>query len=169
MADITHGTWVKDGKAVDAVYQNGIKVYGRNLLIGTSEDELSGKAYAFADYQISGGLQPGTTYTLSGWARVDQTAMDNQQRVFVCAYTSDWLWSGWLNIDGSLTEKYNTVTFTTPSGKPFNPTVTVYLSHPNGDSSKDPISGMGYISKLKLEKGSIATPWTPAPEDIGVK
>lgn len=144
---------------------NGMKIGGRNLLIGTSEDEKSGKAYVFADYQISGGLQPNETYTLSGWARVDQTAMDNQQHVFVCAYTSDWSWTGWLSIDGSLTEKYNTVTFTTPSGEPFNPTVTVYLSHPNGDSSKDPISGTGYISKLKLEKGNVATDWVPAPED----
>ncbi|MDO7795008.1 DUF7013 family protein [Lactiplantibacillus plantarum] len=35
MADITHGTWIKDGKAVDAVYQSGVKVYGRNLLKNT--------------------------------------------------------------------------------------------------------------------------------------
>lgn len=145
---------------------NGIQIGGRNLLIGTSENEVSGKSYNFANYQISGGLQPGTTYTLSGRARVDQTAMDNQQYLFVCAFTSDWSWVGQLNFDGSLTGKYNTTTFTTPSGKPFNPAVTVYLSHPNGDSSKDSISGMGYISKLKLEKGNMATDWTPAPEDI---
>lgn len=139
---------------------------GRNLLIGTSKDELSGKSYWFQDYQISGGLQPGTTYTLSGWARVDQTAMNNQQHVFVYAYTSNWSWGGMLNIDGSLTEKYNTVTFTTPSGEQqFNPNVSVYLSHPNGDSSKDSISGTGYISKLMLEEGNIAHPWSPAPED----
>lgn len=36
MADITHGTWIKDGKAVDTVYQSGVKVYGRNLLINTT-------------------------------------------------------------------------------------------------------------------------------------
>lgn len=169
MPTINGRACVANGTPVDKVFSNGRQVYGRNLLTGTSEDESSGKTYVLADYQISGGLQPNKTYTLSGWARVDQTAMDNQQHVFVCAYTSDWSWSGWLVINGSLTEKYNTVTFTTSSGKIFNPTVTVYLSHPNGDSSKDPISGMGYISKLKLEKGSVATPWTPAPEDVGVK
>lgn len=37
MADITHGTWIKDGTPVDDVYQNGVKVYGRNLVAGTSE------------------------------------------------------------------------------------------------------------------------------------
>lgn len=36
MADITHGTWIKDGKAVDAVFSNGKQVYGRNLLTNTS-------------------------------------------------------------------------------------------------------------------------------------
>ncbi|AYH92122.1 hypothetical protein [Lactobacillus phage Dionysus] len=30
MADITHGTWIKDGKAVDKVFSNGRQVYGRN-------------------------------------------------------------------------------------------------------------------------------------------
>lgn len=140
---------------------------GVNLLTGTSEDELSGKSYWNRGYQISGGLQPGTTYTLSGWARVDQTAMDNQQHVFVCAYTSNWSWSASLNIDGSLTAKYNTVTFTTPSGEQqFNPFVDFYLSHPNGDSSKDSISGTGYISKLMLEKGTVAHDWSPAPADL---
>lgn len=138
---------------------------GTNLLTGTSEDESSGKSYLFTDYQISGGLQPGTTYTLSGWARLDQKAMDNQQHVFICAYTSDWSWVGQLNIDGSLTRKHNKVTFTTPNGIPFNLGVTVYLSHPNNDSSKDSISGTGYISKIKLEKGSLATDWCPNPAD----
>ena len=139
-------------------------VVGPNLLTGTSDAESSGKSYDFKYYQISGGLQPGTTYTLSGWARVDQKAMDNQQHVFVCAYTNNWSWYSFLNINPSLTEQYNKITFTTPSGnQQFNPVVTIYLSHPNGkgDSSEDSISGTGYISKLKLEKGSVATPYSP--------
>ncbi|MCC4346959.1 chromosome partitioning protein ParA [Limosilactobacillus reuteri] len=144
---------------------NGMKIGGRNLLIGTSTDEKSGKSYNFADYQISGGLKPNTTYTLSGWARVDQKAIDNNQNVFVCAYSDDWQWSIWLNITKSLTSQYGKVTFTTPSGKELRNNVTVYLSHPNGDSSQDSSSGQGFISKLKLEEGNVATDWTPAPED----
>lgn len=35
MADITHGTWIKDGKAVDNVFSDGKQVYSRNLLTGT--------------------------------------------------------------------------------------------------------------------------------------
>lgn len=144
-------------------------VGGRNLLIGTSEDEVSGKSYEFADYQISGGLQPGTTYTLSGWARVDQTAMDHKQWVFIDVYSEDWSWSSQLNISGSLTSQYNKITFTTPSGKQLHPYASVYLSHPDGgtnDHNNDSISGTGYISKLMFEKGTVAHDCQPAPEEL---
>lgn len=151
---------------VDKVFSNGRQVYGRNLLQGTSEDELSGWSYEFARHQISGGLQPKTTYTLSGLARVDQKAIDNQQYVVVFIYAVDWSWNVRLAIHASLTSMYSKVTFTTPRGKQFNPFVSAYLNHPNNDPSQDSISGRAYISKLKLEKGTIATPWTPAPEDV---
>ncbi|MCD7134019.1 hypothetical protein LTY58_02760 [Limosilactobacillus rudii] len=147
---------------------NGLKVGGRNLLIGTSENEVSGKAYAFADYQISGGLQPNKTYTLSGWARVDQDSLNHHQNVFIDAYSEDWSWSVSLNVNSSLTDQYNKITFTTPSGKIFHPSVTVYLAHPDGgnnENNNDVISGMAFIKKLKLEEGNIDTDYTHAPED----
>lgn len=147
---------------------NGMKIGGRNLLIGTSEDEKSGKAYAFADYQISGGLQPNKTYTLSGWARVDQNSLNHHQNVFIDAYSEDWSWSVSLNINSSLTAQYNKITFTTPSGKQFHPYVTAYLSHPDGgtnENNNDAISGKAYIKKLKLEEGNFDTDYSHAPED----
>lgn len=147
---------------------NGMKIGGRNLLIGTSEDELSGKAYAFADYQISGGLQPGKTYTLSGWARVDQNSLNHRQNVFVDAYSEDWSWSVSLNISSSLTSQHDKITFTTPTGKQLHPYVTVYLAHPDGgtnENNNDAISGMAFIKKLKLEEGDFDTDYTHAPED----
>lgn len=145
-----------------------IQVGGRNLLIDTSENEISGKAYNFADYQISGGLQPNKTYTLSGWARVDQDSLNHHQNVFIDAYSDDWSWSINLNINSSLTAQYNKLTFTTPSGKQFHPYVTVYLTHPDGgtnENNNDATSGMAFIKKLKLEEGNIATDYTHAPED----
>lgn len=148
---------------------DSIQVGGRNLLIGTSEDEKSGKAYEFADYQISGGLQPNKTYTLSGWGRVDQNSLNHHQNVFIDAYSEDWSWSVTLNINGALTSQYNKITFTTPNGKQLHPFVTVYLSHPDGgtnENNNDAISGMAFIKKLKLEEGNFATDWTPAPNDL---
>ena len=145
-----------------------IQVGGRNLLIGTSEDELSGKAYNFADYQISGGLQPNKTYTISGWARVDQDSLNHKQWVMVFVYAEDWSWSVNLNINASLVSRYNKLTFTTPDGKQLHPYVTVYLAHPDGgtnENNNDAISGWSFIKKLKLEEGNIATDYTHAPED----
>lgn len=147
---------------------NGMKIGGRNLLIGTSEDEKSGKAYAFADYQISGGLQPNKTYTLSGWARVDQNSLNHHQNVFIDAYSEDWSWSVSLNINSSLTAQYNKITFTTPNGKQLHPSVTVYLSHPDSgtnENNNDAISGLAFIKKLKLEEGNFDTDYLHAPED----
>lgn len=45
MADITHGTWIKDGKPIDAVYQDGIKAYGRNLLLDSQTQTQKGPWY----------------------------------------------------------------------------------------------------------------------------
>ena len=144
-------------------------LYNDNLLTGTSEDELAGKSYSFADYQISGGLQPNKTYTLSGWARVDQDSLNHHQNVFVCVYSEDWSWGATLNINSALTSQYNKITFTTPNGKQLHPSVTVYLSHPDGgtnENNNDSISGKAYIKKLKLEKGSVATPWCLSQSEL---
>lgn len=137
---------------------------GDNLLKGTSIDEYKGKSYAFKDYQISGELQPNTTYTLSGWARVDQESLNHHQNVFIDAYSEDWSWSVSLGINASIDWQYNKITFTTPAGKQLHPYVTVYLSHPDGgtnENNNDAASGWSWIKKIKLEKGTNATSWTP--------
>nr|WP_114788416.1 hypothetical protein [Lactiplantibacillus plantarum] len=59
MADITHRTWIKDGKAVDAVYQSGVKVYGRNLLKNTANQWMP--TIATTDYREISGHASGQT------------------------------------------------------------------------------------------------------------
>ena len=59
MADITHGTWIKDGKAVDKVFSDGKQVYGRNLVTGTS-NELT--TVTGSGWGGSPGSQPSGTY-----------------------------------------------------------------------------------------------------------
>ncbi|MCT3557234.1 hypothetical protein EFR93_04780 [Lentilactobacillus buchneri] len=66
MADITHGTWIKDGKAVDAVYQSGVKVYGRNLLINTTGNiapKIATAPYSAISGRISQSVDGVTTIT----------------------------------------------------------------------------------------------------------
>lgn len=57
MADITHGTWIKDGKAVDKVFSNGRKVYGRNLLCNSDKLPYSGiwnNSWSTGQWRIAG-------------------------------------------------------------------------------------------------------------------
>lgn len=162
MADITHGTWIKDGKAVDSVYQGGVKVYGRNLLTGTSSDLKNAP-----DSRTSN--RGGNIHELS--SNDLSTLAGNQVTVKVF-------------IHNTTTHIVNLVIWTdggdfgigtgVPAGTDGYSTITAYSS-PSSSTRGDiniraytenvAISGVQY-KEFKLEKGSVATPWTPAPEDV---
>ncbi|QBJ03456.1 host range and adsorption protein [Lactobacillus phage 521B] len=143
MADITHGTWIKGGKAVDAVYQNGVKAYGRNLFSvrdWNAKPDLVSNFIPYMNIQ----LEPNTAYTLTtnisrngdGWSDVF-LFKDNE--------TPATPTSGADSVSGR--------TLTTSS------TGNVKVGMRNYSVS----DGTNWI---KLEKGTIATPWSPAPEDV---
>lgn len=193
MADITHGTWIKDGKAVDKVFSNGRQVYGRNMLINTSSSATNGYTMIpGAGTNITGvysrtdsyeqviaspsfnelfyrpmvpdpkklyGLIPGETYTLSGSA-----SHTTGELKFRAGYGVNGNWSGTditdLEIavsDGSVFTPFSH-TFTIPVGAS-----GAYISLQNYDYTA---GGLFRFKNVKLEKGSVATPWTRAPEDI---
>lgn len=85
MADITHGTWIKDGKAVDAVYQDGVKVYGRNLLSNSSPEMSTVTASGWGDSTaaVATGVYGAGTYRVSAY--VDNT-IDNTTNLSVNLY-----------------------------------------------------------------------------------
>lgn len=143
-----------------------IQIGGRNLILNSST-EKSGKSYDFAQYNFAEDLQPGETYTLSAYGRVDQTAIDHKQFIEIYVYAPDWSYDDFLKLPASLTNNYGQLTFTVPADKHPVKYVTVFLMHPDGatDESKDNLSGTAFVNYLKLEKGNKATDWTPAPED----
>ncbi len=110
---------------------------GINLVKGTSLDEKAGRAYLFASYTIPEGLQPGKTYTLSAWGKVDQDSLNHQQHVFIDPYVEDWSWATQIDIQASLDWKYVKSTFTIPSTAKVAHEVGVYLSHPDGGSNQN--------------------------------
>lgn len=65
MADITHGTWIKDGKAVDVVYQGDVKVYGRNLIQGGAHQTMLARTSNYNYKVLYAGLVPNKTYNFS--------------------------------------------------------------------------------------------------------
>ena len=149
-------------------------VGGRNL-VKDSEQEISGKAYGFYEYSLASLIQltPGKTYTISCSAKVDDKAVNCKQFLFVDVYDPLWHWSIGIHAIVPISTDYQrgAYTFTIPEGQTGVTNISAYLMHPtiNGkfdaSADKSAVAGTGYIKELKLEQGSIATDWTPAPED----
>ena len=145
---------------------------GVNLVKDTSESEISGKAYDIKDYYFSEPLEPNTKYTISIDAKVDQEALNHQQFIFVDPYTANWSWGAQMScISASLEYQHYRYTFITPDASQKVTNISVYLAHPDGatNGDRDNLSGTGYFKKLKVEKGEVATPWTPYSQDINKK
>ncbi|MCT4444167.1 hypothetical protein EFO98_10640 [Lactiplantibacillus argentoratensis] len=177
MADITHGTWIKDGKAVDAVYQSGVKVYGRNLLLNSNFS--SGLDNWAVNAGTNADCKAVVTTDSSGDACVHITGTGNlcglycypvsfnQNQVttgsILVKGTGKICWVGLENRPASnfgtiLTESYSKIGSTMPANSSTN-AFCIYFNPV--DSVVDV-----YIKLAKLELGSHATDWSPAPEDI---
>ncbi|MFO1547628.1 hypothetical protein ABC418_12020 [Lactiplantibacillus plantarum] len=197
MADITHGTWIKDGKAVDVVYQSGIKVYGRNLLRDTanqSSDDWQTKnsgwtsdvgtylgskvnkvsaAWNNARYKFSSVaplINLTDTYTYSIYVKV--TGVDPS--TLSDSYAIDWFSSATnekilnnikLNtLSGNdwqrVSQSFKFITNVPDSTQQYNQSLRLEISRnlPDGVSIS--------FAAMKLEKGTTATSYSPAPEDI---
>lgn len=180
---------------VDKVFSNGKQVYGRNLLINTSSSAINGKTsmqgsgveifgvYSRTDsyeqvtlrdsgeffYRFVGanpsklyGLTPGEAYTLSGSASHTTGSLSFRSGY---AINGDWSGANASNLgipvsDGSVFTQFS-YTFTIPVWA-----TGVFFSLQIFDYTK---GSLFRFKNMKLEKGSVATPWTPAPEDVGAK
>lgn len=200
MADITHGTWIKDGKVVDNVYQNGIKVYGRNLLLDSQKQirETSWLSKSTAWTEDWG------TYLGSNIKRTS-LAWDNSRYSYkdlldrgIINTTDDFTYSTYFRVVGEdpAVMSYAAIKFlssaTTKSGDiPIQITslkegqwtrlvVTLKFNGVEYDQTKDydyairvevsaapKVAGARYeFAAPQLERGTIATPYSRAPEDI---
>lgn len=143
MADITHGTWIKDGKAVDKVFSNGSQVYGRNLFSVHDWDAKPDLVSNFVPY-MNIQLEPSTAYTLT-----TNISLESEGWADVFLFKDD-------ETPGTQTGGVSSSvgrTLTTSS------TGNVKVGIRNHSVS----DGTNWV---KLEKGTIATPWSPAPEDV---
>lgn len=171
---------VVNGTPVDKVFSNGRQVYGRNLLTGTQswqgewgnlskwavdDEKYKGLTVRYRGVSWNGlgqyyDAKPNTTYTFSFYAKASESG--NFMEIFKLD-KEDWsspVVSSPLSANQAITTEWKrySVTFTTKSSGKIFPSVC---------STKD--DKTIYVAGYKLEEGSVATPWTPAPEDVGVK
>lgn len=177
MADITHGTWIKDGKPINAVYQNGAQVYGRNLCLNSKSLKNS---YAVND-NAKVTVEPFDS-TTNMWHIVAEQGAGANSGMYFWDYgnegfpdNSDWSYSADVkgtgkvqvfDIDGSsrtsqvigtIGSEWSRISQTGLSNN--HTSIDMYFN--TTDSPLDI-----YIKLPKLETGTTATPYSPAPEDI---
>lgn len=168
MADITHGTWIKDGKAVDKVFSNGRQVYSRNLLKGTkTPNSLTGSnilnqggtIYYFANGKNiqNQGLSIGDTLTCEfDWIVSNSTS----GLFYIQINATNWQkLSEQISITSANNSGHSKFSFVVDAG---------FLSGgPNGIRIRAdylPTNSVITISNASFTKGSVAI-WSLAPED----
>ena len=188
MADITHGTWIKDGKPIDAVFSNGKQVYGRNLLPRTNQGLTnwgfgagSGGQYVKYAFDVPNGqgITVRTTVAYTNWFyliyKLNYQVL-KQNMNYVLSF-----WAKSTDIDRALSAHFSTgdtskssANFGTISLKAGVATKVVLRATTNNIdfggqylyfNSFNMLGGID-IWDLKLEEGTLATDYSPAPEDI---
>ena len=157
MADITHGTWIKDGKAVDKVFSDGKQVYGRNLVTGTS-NEL--KTITISGWGNSPTSKASRIY---GAGRYYASAyIENTTPVLITLYVSVYVGSKFIyNVSGKAIPAGQSgaisFTFDIFEGQSFS---SAFIGFTSSQTES-------YTYKYK-EMVITRTPrsWSPAPEDI---
>lgn len=159
MSTINGRACVVNGKAVDKVFSNGRQVYGRNLLPDTNNTLTTsttghGWVTGLPSYELPKPLEANQTYTLSCY--LEPVTHD----VCVCMGTiTNGNVFGTTVTAGSKGISTLTITFTQEEAAASH-YCWVTFTHKQTDTST--VSSKGF----KFENGNVATPWTPAPEDV---
>lgn len=166
MPTINGRACVVNGTPVDKVYSNGRQVYGRNLWIRSKA--VSG----FFDSSASGNILPSDAENLvSDFISVDE----NQTYI----YSTDVVptvsrlpqtWNAYIFFDSNKVSLGRRLVQLGPNVAMGTPQHTEWVIKAPVGASFIRI-GSRYLKQgtAKLEKGSVPTPWTPAPEDLQVR
>lgn len=161
MSTINGKVCVVDGVAVDKVFSGGKQVYGRNLVIGTSNQVVQANSWNMQVADIKYDKSLGETLCASvminnadhasnlfqGSASIRIQTFDQSGNVLATVNGNDVSYNAnglsWCSVN---------ITDNTTSVK-----VVIFTNN---------MLNNAFYSCLKLEKGSVATDWTPAPEDV---
>ena len=164
MSTINGQACVINGKPVDKVYSNGAQIYGRNLWI------RSKAVVGYLNGSANGNIRPPDAKNLvSDFISIaeNQTYIYSTDVVPTISEISQ-TWSSYLFFDSNKAPLGGRPTQFGSQVAPGTPQHTEWIIKAPAGASFIRI-GSRYLvhGTAKLEKGTIATPWTPAPEDVG--
>lgn len=161
---VNSGATISDTNGL--ISNSAIEVGGRNLLLDTKKDaEESHVTYDLADFNFSESVVAGEVYTVS--AKV--TTSEEKKAIGFYHSGGQYLMNAWQSVSSD--GLYN-VTFTATTDMAAQTAgigygfCRVYASNTSGAQGSTAITGTAHVDWIKLEKGNIATDWTPAPEDV---
>lgn len=169
MPTINGGVCIVNGKPVDKIYSNGKQVYGRNITHGTTPDwqkeDVSGNPQG--DWGVKTLCDPiykivdGETYTV----QVEFQNATCQIMLETNSFNAIGFRTGLLAPVAKSSDNAGKliITFTAhfPDGYAYlQPNLAFALLQNNANSYE--------FRHFKIETGITATPWTPAPEDVGI-
>lgn len=138
---------------------------GDNLIVDTLKDSgESHTTYNIADYNFTESVVSGDTYTVS--AKVNASS----EKKGICFYHSggSYQMGAWMPINdtgiytATFTATDNMASRTAGAGHGY---CRVYVSNNASTQGSTPLSGTANVEWIKVEKGSVATPWCPNPAD----
>lgn len=140
---------------------DGLKVGGTNLLLESDTPNRKGSAAAYqaAVYPISEELEVGHQYTASA-----EVATAGRKALAFYVGGGQFAASPWLPLSDGAAVLSRTFTATRAMAEA-QASICIFCSSTGTTQGPTPIAGTCTVRWAKLERGNVATDWSPAPED----
>ena len=149
-------------KSVEEVITDTVQVGGRNLALRTQQPRRLSAGYAY--YMLSEYLTKDTDYTIQFDVEVLTPPEDNRFMVYF-AYSTHLFTRVYIPYERGKTHYSATLKTPNKDGAIVDNLKSVYI-YPHGwGNGGDTVSDVAF-SNVKLERGTVATDWSPAPEDV---
>ena len=149
-------------KSVEEVITDTVQVGGRNLVLRSQQQRRLSAGYAY--YMLSEYLTKDTDYTIQFDVEVLTPPEDNRFMVYF-AYSTHLFTRIYIPFESGKTHYSATLKTPNKDGAIVDNLKSVYI-YPHGwGNGGDTVSDVAF-SNVKLERGTVATDWTPAPEDV---
>lgn len=149
-------------KSVEEVITDTVQVGGRNLALRTQQPRRLSAGYAY--YMLSEYLTKDTDYTIQFDIEVLTPPEDNRFMVYF-AYSTHLFTRVYIPFESGKTHYSATIKTPNKDGAIVDDLKSIYI-YPHGWGKRaETVSDVAF-SNVKLERGTVATDWSPAPEDV---